>query len=118
MSLIVSPYKRLPDGSTEWLNVANHSAELAGFESTRQTFWGSATTKALGLSLLSTLASGDIWAEGADLDLLEAEIATLSRHLDLFPDQQAYWRVRLANVITAIQIARDLPAAQGGVYIG
>lgn len=118
MSLIVSAYKRLPDGSVEWLDVADHSNDLAGFESSRRTFWGSDTVKALGLSLLPTLASSDIWAEGADLVLLESEIDTLSSHLDLFPDQQEYWRVRLANVKTAIQSAKRLSAGQGGIYIG
>ena len=67
---------------------------------------------------MQTLASSEIWAEGVDLDLLETEIDTLSSHLDLFPNQQEYWRVRLANVNNAIQIARRLPAGQGGVYIG
>jgi hypothetical protein len=65
-----------------------------------------------------TLASSDIWAEGADLDQLEIEIDALSSHLDLFPDQQEYWRVRLANVKNDIQMAKRLPAGQGGVYIG
>jgi hypothetical protein len=118
MSLIVSPYKRLPDGSVEWLAMPDHSNQLAGFESTRQTFCGSDTAKALGLSLLPTLALSDIWAEGTDLDRLETEIDTLSAHLDLFPDQQEYWRLRLANVKSAVQSAKRLPAGQGGVYIG
>jgi hypothetical protein len=118
MSLIVCPYKRLADGSVEWLNVAEHGSELAGFESTRQTFWGSDTTKALGLLLLPMLASADIWAEGADLDLLETEIDILCSHLDLFPDQQEYWQIRLANVRKAVQSAKQLRDGQGGVYIG
>ena len=59
-----------------------------------------------------------MWAEGSDLALLEREIGILLAHLDLFSGQEDYWRIRLGNVQTAIQFAKQLPDAQGGVYIG
>jgi hypothetical protein len=118
MTLLVCAYKRLADGSIEWLAESLPGSDLAGFESMRQTFWGSDSAKGLGLVLLPTLASADIWAEGTDLDVLETEIAILSAHLDTVAEQQDYWLVRLANVKNAIGRAKRVPARHGGVYIG
>ncbi len=118
MSLIVSPYQRRADGSIEWIDLPTPGSDLAGVESTRDTFWVSPTAQALGLTLVTTLDQTDVWAEGSNLVLLEREIAILIAHLDLFPGQEDYWRIRLANVQTAIQLAKHVPDNQGGVYIG
>jgi hypothetical protein len=113
-----SPYQRHADGSIGWIDLPNPGSDLAGVETTRQTFWGSPTSQALGLTLVTKLAQMDVWAEGSDLALLEREIAILLAHLDLFPGHEDYWHIRLTNVQTAIQLAKQVPDAQGGVYIG
>jgi hypothetical protein len=118
MTLMVKPYKRLEDGSIVWIDLPDPAADLAGVESARQTFWGSATAQRLGLVFAPTLRDTDIWAEGDDLIRLEHEIMILLTHLDTFIDEQDYWQFRLANVQAAIVLARSIPNGQGGVYIG
>jgi hypothetical protein len=118
MTLTVTPYKRLGDGSIVWIDLPEPGADLAGVESTRHTFWGSATAQRLGLVLTPLLRDRDIWAEGADLTRLEHEITILLDHLDAFVGEQEYWQFRLANIQTAIRLARSIPDGQGGVYIG
>jgi hypothetical protein len=118
MSLLVSPYKRRSDGTIEWLDLSAPGSDLAGVESSRQSFWGSPEARALGLTLLPQLAQGDIWVEGSDLTTLEHEITLLMASLDRFAGQESYWYPRLANVQAAVAIAKDVPEGQGGVYIG
>jgi hypothetical protein len=118
MTLIVSPYRRHADGSLEWLSVPSPHTDLAGVEASRHTFWNASATEPLGLSLVRTLASADVYAEGPDLELLAREVEQLRSHLSLFPGEEEYWSVRLDNVRSAIGVAFSLPLGQGGVYIG
>jgi hypothetical protein len=106
------------DGSLGWINLPASGSDLAGGETARQTFWGSPTSQALGLTLVTNRAQTAVWAEGSDLTLLECAIAILSAHLDLFPGQEDDWRIRLTNVQMAIQLATQGPNAQGGGSIG
>jgi len=119
MTLSVSPYKRNSDGSLEWLydSLVYPNNTLAGIESTRKTFWGSSIAKTLGLSLLTTLESHDLMAEGEQLDQLEVEVETLINNLHLFPRQEQYWTFRLGNVKAAIKVARSVQDGTGGVCI-
>jgi hypothetical protein len=78
---------------------------LAGFESTRYTFYGSEESKSLGLTILPTLAHTDIYAEGLDqLNALEAEVRIL---FDKFGPSESYWHFRLGNILRAIEAAKQ-----------
>jgi hypothetical protein len=81
MSLIVYPYKRDPfAGKMEDLTKDSQSA---GFEAWRGQVWGSEMVRSLRCRLLPSLEKGDIYAEGADLDQLEAEASLLLQHVEL-----------------------------------
>jgi hypothetical protein len=81
MSLIVYPYKRAPfTGAMEDLTKDSLSA---GFEKWRWQLWGSEAVRSFSCVLLPSLETGDIYAEGADLDQLEAEASLLLQHVDL-----------------------------------
>ena len=118
MSLLVSAYRRLPDGHLEWIDMPEPGAELAGFESTRKTFWGSTMAQRLGLRLVTELEHHDVYAEGDALAVLEHEIDILMKNLHLFPAHDGYWQQRLGNVKRAIEVARAISDGTGGVYIG
>lgn len=81
MSLSVSPYKRDPlTGEMEGLTEQSLSV---GFERWRWHLWGSEVVRSFSCVLLSSLEQGDIYAEGADLDKLEAEASLLLQHVEL-----------------------------------
>jgi hypothetical protein len=117
MSLIVLAQKRLPDGSTEDLIPTPPHNDLAGFESTRLSFYGSERARNLGLVLLPVLAHQDIHASGADLAILERETRLLLDNLDVATDH-AYWSFRLNNILEAIRLAKSVTNGVGVVYIG
>ena len=72
MSLSVCLFRLGPDGAAELVE-GEHSFLPFGPERWRHSVWGSAPVRALGLSLLPSLATGDIYAHGPDLDQLEVE---------------------------------------------
>jgi hypothetical protein len=76
MSLTVHARRKVaaPGDGDEWLKPAPPYSEHAGFESWRTDVWGSASAKRLGLRLLPSLAAGDIFASGADLEALALEV--------------------------------------------
>ncbi|MGD1863065.1 MAG: hypothetical protein ACFB0D_00785 [Phormidesmis sp.] len=116
MTLLVSPYYRDSVGEIQWLTVPPEYNDSAGVESTRLSFWGSAAVKKLGLTLVTTLAHSDIYAEGADLSRLAQEIEILTGYVSfLSRKEKTYWIYRLSNVLAAIRIAES---CEGGVYIG
>lgn len=92
---------------------------MAGFESCRRGLWGHETARSLGLTLLPSLSDSDVYAEGDDLDRLDAEVQTVLRSLDLLSRATGfradYIELRCRNILEAIGRAR---AARGGVYIG
>lgn len=117
MSLIVLASKELPDGSTIDLAPTPPHNDLAGFESTRLSFYGSEYARSLGLVLLPTLAHGDIYASGDDLAMLEREVRLLLDNLDPAADR-AYWSFRLNNILEAVRVAKAVSDGLGIVYIG
>ena len=117
MSLIVLAQKILPDGSTEDLVPTAPHNDLAGFESTRVSFYGSEHARKLGLVLLPMLAQQDIHASGADLAILERETRLLLDNLEATTDH-GYWSFRLNNILEAIRLAKSVANGVGQVYIG
>lgn len=124
MSLMVCPYRR--DPTTRKLvdlpGPTDRLSDLAGPEAWRWSVWASAATRELGLTLLPALAREDVYAEGTDLDALEAELDALERHAgDVAAatcTEAAALGSRIANVRAAIRIAREQGGETGGVYIG
>jgi hypothetical protein len=124
MTLIVHAYRRDPATS------ATHDLDerpvgprndLAGFESWRTTVWGSAVVIGLGATVLPSLATGDIHAEGAELDQLASELAILianvARVASVTGVDEFSLRFRLDNIVEAVRLARSAGRC-GGVYIG
>jgi len=78
-------------------------SDLAGLESTRNSFYGAERSKKLGLKLLPSLADHDIYASGPDLEVLRNEVLLLLSHLE--PNETEYWSYRLRNILHAIDVA-------------
>lgn len=113
MSLLVSVFhpvhRQLLDGLDR----------MVGFESCRQSLYGSTLAQQLGLTLLPELALGDLTVEYEQLEALEHETQVLLDHLVQFSavSQQTpdYILARVQNIQVAIIEARGLG---GGLYIG
>lgn len=125
MSLIVQAYRRDPETGkmteldTEPVPPCN---EMAGVDALRFRVYGSAAVKNLGLTLLPSLAKDEVYAEGDDLDRLEAEIDLLTHNLSAVAastevDEEGL-RFRLDNMREAVRLARQVGGGAGGVYIG
>jgi len=117
MSLLVNVFTR--DAEGHW-NVFDdeEGQEHAGFEACRTKLWGSPAAIALGLTLLPTLAHGDLYAEGTEMERLEREISVV---LDNLPElarvsgyEEAYIRARAQNILGAVMRAGQV---SGGVVI-
>ncbi len=111
MSLIVQAYRRGRDGEFTWLEVDFPFNTMAGPEAWRDAVWGSAEFQALGLELLPSLRSGDIYAEEADLQKLGAEVQQI---LAKTTDEGISFRTK--NIQAAVRLALSQPGC--GVYIG
>lgn len=119
MSLSVYARRRDADGNSVQLAPTPPRNDLAGFEAWRQEVWGSPAVKRLGLRILPSLADGDVFASGAELDALDAEVRALQHALsavigELWPHadpQDAYdsLRFRLDNIAEAVRLARAVP---------
>jgi hypothetical protein len=111
MALMVFPYTRGPDGEPTRLEVPPEHNDLAGFEECRRTLWGSDIARALGLTLLPSLAEGDIYAEDEDLSRLDAELSTLRNAVALVAEstlfREDFIRQRIDNIAAAIAVARE-----------
>ena len=116
MTLSVSPYIRDEEGNLEWLEMPSGFNELVGTEVTRKTFWGSDRLKSLGLNILPSLISTDIFAEKNELGVLENEIDHLISNLSSMykGEEFNYWNFRLSNIKEAIGVAKE---KNGGVCI-
>ena len=115
MSLLVNAYTRGDGGEMVILEPNDHSEELAGFEVFRKTFYGGQTARALGLRLLPVLAETDLYAEGQDLDVLQAEAELVLHNVDRFIYEAEATaetlKFRVQNILNATMRAR---AANGG----
>ena len=116
MSLSVNAYHI--DANGKWIDLETGPPEgpnytLAGFESTRHTFYGSEKSIQLGLTILPGLANGDIYAKGEkQIAALNAEVKVLLENLDPSDD---YWQFRLGNIIRAIEAAK--PYGDAGMVV-
>jgi hypothetical protein len=147
MSLIVYAYKR--DRATRKMSDLDAKPtpprnELAGFESWRQSVYGSPTARSLNLVLLVSLGQNqDVYAEGADLDRLKSEVEILLANVNTIApggkdqqgnqiinafalqggvrvpaDHESAIRFRLENILEALRLAKEVTNGSGGVYIG
>ncbi len=118
MSLLVNAYKRDEAGKVVFLDVEDHSQELAGFETFRKTFYGGQPARSLGLRLLPSLGEGDLYCEGEDLPKLRQEADIILQNIELFTEEAAadseVLQFRILNILAAIQRAQH---ANGGVVI-
>ncbi len=111
MTLIVSAHHF--DGA-RWCELPLER-DLAGFEKTRHTFYGSPWAVNLGLQVLPLLRNDDVFVSGDDLATLRLELQTLLRAIVGRVDEQ-YWTERLTNISSAIDIASRC-GADGAVSI-
>src|SRR5688572_4684603 len=120
MSLTVEPYVRDSRGCIAVQHEGGSQAHrLAGHESSRRDLWGSDAAISLGLSLLPSLRTKDLYAEGDDLARLEKEVQTLLEHIESVSEQTRcgadYIRERAQNILAAIKRAREFGPDAGVV---
>jgi hypothetical protein len=117
MTLAVYAYTRRADGTMEHIKT-EHPKTLAGFEVCRHDLWGADVMDTLGLSLLPTLKTRNIEAEGKDLEQLEREVKIVLSNLQLIHKHtqysEDYIQFRAQNILDAIECAKSL---NGGVSI-
>jgi hypothetical protein len=125
MTLIVFAYKRNPmtqavEGIEE--KPAYPRNDMAGFEIWRKDVWGSDVIRDLGLTLIPTLAQYDIYADGPEVDQLEAELGTMVHRIKEIADklgiEEDTLLFRIDNMREAVRLARRVKDGLGGVYIG
>ena len=110
MSLLVNVFKRNPNGEMDFVGVEHHK-ELAGFESWRNTLYGSPQSESLGLSLLTQLSQADLYCTTpTELDRLSQECLLLLNHLDQYPQNPDSITYRIQNIIDAVELARETDA--------
>lgn len=118
MSLLVNAFKRGESGEIVILEPNYQSEELAGPEGFRNTFYGGQTARNFGLRLLPVLTDKDLYVEGADIDLLQAEVEVVLQNIEHFVGEAGAeaetLRFRMENIMSAIAKAR---AANGGVVL-
>ena len=115
MTLTVTAYHATEDADGERLEEIACPSDLAGFESTRRTFYAGPTARRLGLTLLPQLAASDLWARGDELTALRAEVVAMLNNLPT--DGDPYWPFRLNNILQAIEAASAF-GPEGLVVIG
>lgn len=117
MTLLVNTFKRNQDGELI-IDDTEHSLELAGFESFRTTFYGSHAAKELGLTILPSLATQDVWVSGSELSGLRREVEIVLDHLNQFVEESQCGldtlQQRAFNILAAIDRAESIG---GGVVI-
>ncbi len=102
MTLNVTAYRTIRDADGERLEEIDCPSDLAGFESTRSTFYAGPLARRLGLKLLPQLATANLTVWGEDLAALRLEVLLLLEHLGPEDD---YWRFRLGNILQAVGAA-------------
>lgn len=116
MSLSVWTYVYAENGERKYLET-ERGKDLAGFESWRNTFYGSDFVKNLNLRKLYSLKEGDLWVEGKELIELETEVKTFLQNLDKFvkrADDKSGFEFRLQNILDAVKKAKE---TGGGVVV-
>ena len=104
MSLWVRAYYVDAQGAAHNIPLASN---LAGLESTRGSFFGSAFVRSCGAKLLPLLSEQAILTiGGSELRELRVEIASLQRAIVGREDEE-YWALRLANIDAAIDCAES-----------
>jgi hypothetical protein len=112
MTLVVNAYIRDSSGSMDIIELDSPSQELAGFESYRQKLYGSQVAVLLGLTLLPSLTTKDVYAEGSDLGQLLSEAELAIANIGLFEAESGViaesLRARFENIICAVHRASRL----------
>lgn len=116
MTLSVYACKIRSDGTSENLVPVKPCNDLAGVESARRSFYGSADVRKLGLTLLPTLEHSNLYVMGEELDRLEREVRILHAHINSAADA-AYWSFRLNNILEALRLAKSVTGGVGMVCI-
>ncbi|HBN75376.1 MAG TPA: hypothetical protein DD473_06080 [Planctomycetaceae bacterium] len=118
MSLLVHTFTRGPDGAMNFVEPAEQWQELAGFEDYRWKVYSSLTAKSIGMHILPTLVSSDIYVEGKDVVLLLAETELALANIDAFATEAQTTpkslRPGLQNIVNACHQASKIG---GGVVI-
>jgi hypothetical protein len=125
MTLSVSVYRKTASGDLEDVALqpgpAGGEPSLFGFERCRTTLWGAPFTRELGLTLLPSLAEGDIYATGEDLPLLRHEAELLLRRRAELARATGYdedfIEFRLNNLLRAVAQAEAIEGNAGWVYV-
>jgi hypothetical protein len=99
MTLTVSV--RLKDGT--WVEPEDPHNDLFGFEQWRTTVWGSDEIRALGATLLPSLSTTGVFAEGDDLDRLDRELQSIAENIK---DLATKLRVREDSLLFRVENAR------------
>ena len=103
MTLVVRAYHVTRDAEGERIVPLPYESDLAGFEATRTTFYGSARAHTLGLGMLASLATSGLHVRGGQLGRLREEVSLLMANLT--PAEISYWQYRLTNILHAIDAA-------------
>ena len=118
MSLLIFAYRIDETDHVQELPGQESTHQLGGFEVDRRNIYGSDVARSLGLTLLPTLLTDDLYATGDDLDKLEREVDHLMENVHLFGDDAERVTSKLANIRIALSLARAVEGGKGGVYIG
>ena len=117
MSLLVNVYVRDENGQMSFIEPEHPSQELVGFESYRQVLYGSHAAISLGLTLLPSLATGDVYAQGDDLAHLRSDAERALSNIELFESEAGVeaerLRPRFENILRAVGMAEGVGG--GGV---
>lgn len=124
MSLLVDVFVTRDDGEMCLLDVPDGCSDMAGFESWRQTVWGSETVRSLGARFFPELADGDLTITPDQVSDFLAECGLIRRNLEAVAPRrvpgtrdEGYKRQvseRLANIEGAAQRALR---SGGGVIV-
>ena len=87
MSLSVHAYILDENDKMVYYDTRDSSETLAGFEVYRTEVYGSELAERLGFKVLPTLASGDIYAQGQEVNQLKAEAEIIMREALAFAEQ-------------------------------
>ena len=118
MSLLVYAFQLDERQQMRELPGQEPSRQLGGFEADRQNIYGSEIAISLGLTLLPTLRTTDVFAMGEDLKRLESELDILAANIDLFGEASEHVDRKLKNIRHALALAQAVEDEGGGIYLG
>ncbi|MFF8411339.1 hypothetical protein [Streptomyces omiyaensis] len=118
MSLLVHTFVLAPDGTMDLLEDPPCGRDLAGFERSRTTLWGSAAMRALGARFFPLLAGDDLRVQPEELAEFLAECDAVRPHLAALAAHSGYTEeyvtARFDNIAAAARRAREVG---GGVLV-